>query len=658
MRSDFFEGPMRRRELLQGGAGLALALGLAGCGVGEGGDSTSTTKKAAPVKSIAAKPDGDLVYFNWSEYLDPQLIKDFEKQYGVKVRESNFDSMNGMMSKLRSGNRYDVIFPTADWAQRLIRGNQLLRFDKEQLKNSDAVYDYFSKPWYDEGADHTVPYALYASGIIYRTDKVKPTGSWNDLGLDSAKGRIYMLDDYQEVLGAGAMATGSDLNTKNQAEVDKAKQWALDLKPKLRGYSTDDIQNMVGGNAWIHHGWNGDVVNIRNQVKKADNYSFQKCTEGIPLGHGLHGDPGQRRAPRHGADVHQLHPRAGERRPQHRVHGLPDAVHGPGRDLRRARQGRPGDQRDDRGPRERRPVPRPRRRRAPHVGRGLDGDQSGVKDDADRFAGRFLIPGGLWLLLFFAVPFFVVVALSFGTPGDLGGAVYGWYPENYSRAFDPVFLPVLARSVGYALVTVALCLLLGYPVAYYIARFGGRHKNVLIALVVLPFFVNYLVRTYAWVALLSDEGVVNGVLGLDDPIRFLNTPYAVVGGLVYGYLAFMILPVYAALDRMDPALIEAGKDLYGSNWSTFWHVTWPTTLQGVLAGTVLVFLPAVGDFVSAQLLGGPGTYMIGNLIQQQFFGAENWPFGAALTVLLMAFLFVWMVLYLRSAARASREVAT
>ena len=275
--------------------------------------------------------------------------------------------------------------------------------------------------------------------------------------------------------------------------------------------------------------------------------------------------------------------------------------------------------------------------------------------DSDRFAGRFLIPGGLWLLLFFAIPFGIVIALSFGTPGELGGAVYGWYPENYSRAFDPVFVPVLLRSVGYALATVALCLLLGYPVAYYIARFGGRRKHLLIALVVLPFFVNYLVRTYAWVALLSDEGVVNGVLSLDDPIRFLNTPWAVIGGLVYGYLAFMILPVYAALDRMDPALIEAGKDLYGSDWKTFVHVTWPTTFQGVLAGSVLVFLPAVGDFVSAQLLGGPGTYMVGNLIQQQFFGAEDWPFGAALTTLLMLFLVVWMTLYLRSAARASRE---
>jgi spermidine/putrescine transport system permease protein len=280
---------------------------------------------------------------------------------------------------------------------------------------------------------------------------------------------------------------------------------------------------------------------------------------------------------------------------------------------------------------------------------------------ASRFAGRFLIPGGVWLLLFFAVPLGIVLAISFGTTDDLGGAIYGWYPSNYSRVFDPVFVPVLARSVGYALATVALCLLIGYPVAYYIARFGGRRKHALIALVIVPSFVNYLVRTYAWVAILSDEGLANGVahdVGLSqNGIHFLNTPWAVIGGLVYGYVAFMILPVYGALDRMDPALIEAGKDLYGSRWQTFRHVTWPTTFQGVLAGVVLVFLPAVGDFVSAQLLGGPDTFMVGNLIQQQFFGAENWPFGAALTTVMMLFLMVWMVFYLRSAAKAAREGA-
>ena len=267
----------------------------------------------------------------------------------------------------------------------------------------------------------------------------------------------------------------------------------------------------------------------------------------------------------------------------------------------------------------------------------------------DRFAAGFLVPGGLWLVLLFAIPLGIVLAISFGTTDDLGNTIYGWYPENYEQVFDPIFLPVLARSVGFALATVALCLLIGYPVAYYIAIFGGRWKHVLVAMVVLPFFVNYLVRTYAWIAMLGDEGVVNGVIGGD--IKFINTPYAVIGGLVYGYLVFMILPLYAALDRMDPALIEAGKDLYGGPWETFRNVTWPHTFQGVLAGTVLVFLPAVGDFVAAQLLGGPDSYMVGNLIQQQFFAAENWPFGAALTTVMMAFLFVWMVLYLRSAAR-------
>jgi spermidine/putrescine transport system permease protein len=271
----------------------------------------------------------------------------------------------------------------------------------------------------------------------------------------------------------------------------------------------------------------------------------------------------------------------------------------------------------------------------------------------NRFASAFLIPGGLWLLLLFVVPVGFLLALSFGYTDDLGEAIYGTRLDNYERLIDPDYLPVLFRSVGFALATVAICLLIGYPVAYYIAIFGGRWKNLLIALVVLPFFVNYLIRTYAWIAMLGDEGLVNGVLGID--VRFINTPYAVIGGLVYGFLAFMILPIFASLDRMDPSLIEAGKDLYGGPWPTFWNVTWPHTMQGVLAGSVLVFLPAVGDFVSAALLGGPEEVMVGNLIQQQFQASDNWPFGAALTVAMMSFLMIWMVLYLRAAAKETRE---
>jgi spermidine/putrescine transport system permease protein len=270
----------------------------------------------------------------------------------------------------------------------------------------------------------------------------------------------------------------------------------------------------------------------------------------------------------------------------------------------------------------------------------------------NRFAATFLVPGGLWLLLLFVVPLLCLLAISFGYTDDLGEAVYGTRLDNYDRLIDPDYLPVLFRSVGFALATVVLCLLIGYPVAYYIAIFGGRWKTVLLALVVLPFFVNYLIRTYAWIAMLGDDGLVNGVL--DTHLRFLNTPYAVIAGLVYGFLTFMILPIYAALDRMDPSLIEAGKDLYGNPWQTFRNVTLPHTMQGVLAGSVLVFLPAVGDFVSASLLGGPEEVMVGNLIQQQFQASDNWPFGAALTVAMMAFLLIWMVLYLRAAARETR----
>jgi spermidine/putrescine transport system substrate-binding protein len=270
-----------RRELLRGGAGAALAIGLAGCGVG---NSDRASEEQAE-RAVKAEPDGDLVYFNWSEYLEPKLIKEFEKRYGVKVRESNFDSMQGMMAKLRSGNRYDLIFPSSEWVDRLRKANQLLRIDTAQVPNARTVYDYFAAPWYDPEADHTVPYAMYATGIIYRSDKIADmTGSWNDMGNPSAQGRAYLLDDFQEVIGAGNLVNGAELNSVEEGDVEQAKQWALGLKPKLRGFSTDDIQNVVSGNAWVHHGWNGDVVNIRNQVDVPENYTFQKCTEGIPLG--------------------------------------------------------------------------------------------------------------------------------------------------------------------------------------------------------------------------------------------------------------------------------------------------------------------------------------------------------------------------------------
>ena len=257
------------------------------------------------------------------------------------------------------------------------------------------------------------------------------------------------------------------------------------------------------------------------------------------------------------------------------------------------------------------------------------------------FWARFLLPGFVWLAVFFAVPFVIVVLISLGVTNDLGGVVYGWHPGNYADALDPLFAPVLLRSVGYALATALLCLahrlpgrVLHRPLRRPLARRAARRRA--------PALPHQLPRPHLRV------GRPAGRRGAREQpaarVRSASSTRrrAVVGGLVYGYLGFMIIPVYASLERMDPSLIEAGRDLYGTPRETFWHVTWPQTRPGVLAGSVLVFLPAVGDFVSAQLLGGPDTYMIGNLIQQQFTGAENWPFGAALTIVLMLFLLVFI----------------
>src|SRR6188508_1981890 len=255
-----------------------------------------------------------------------------------------------------------------------------------------------------------------------------------------------------------------------------------------------------------------------------------------------------------------------------------------------------------------------------------------------------------WMVTFFVSSMVIVVLLSFGRTTNDGYPVFATSTANYRAIWNEVYLELFLRSLTYAVSTVFISALIAYPVAYVIALHGGRYKNALIAAIVVPFFASYLIRMYAWKALLSDDGLVNSALrglGLGG-ITFLNTPWAVIGGLVYGFVVFMILPVYASLERMDVSLIEAGKDLYHGPLRTFVTVTIPATRAGLYGGMLLVFLPALGDFVSAQLLGGPRTYMIGNLIQQQFAEGQNWPLGSAMTVAMMGALTVLMVVYLRA----------
>jgi spermidine/putrescine transport system substrate-binding protein len=277
------EEGIRRREFLQGGAGLALGASLlgTGCGVGQ-----ETASKEATTKVVPAKVDGDLLIFNWTEYMDPGLIDGFEAKYGVKVRQSNFDSMPSMMAKLRSGNEYDLIFPTADYVNRLVKANMLLQVDREKLKNRDGVFEFFDDPWYDADSAHTVPYAMYTTGIAWRDDKVEGmSGSWNDLANESAKGKTFMLDDFQEGIGQANLLNGFDLNATDPAELEKTKATLEHQKQYLRGYSTNAAPQLLSGTAWVHHAWNGDIVNTRNQAKKnAENFKFETCEEGIPVG--------------------------------------------------------------------------------------------------------------------------------------------------------------------------------------------------------------------------------------------------------------------------------------------------------------------------------------------------------------------------------------
>ncbi len=267
-------------------------------------------------------------------------------------------------------------------------------------------------------------------------------------------------------------------------------------------------------------------------------------------------------------------------------------------------------------------------------------------------------PGAIWLVLFFVVPMYFMGELALRSGSFTEGFTFTWEWANFPDALEGRG-GQLVRTFIYSGTATILALLIAYPLAYAIAvRASPRWRLLLLFAVIAPFFTTYLIRTIAWKTILSDSSPIVDVLQaltlIPDDGRVLATSGAVIAGLTYNFLPFMILPIYASLERIDRRLIEAGKDLYGGPWQTFRHVTWPHTLQGVLAGSVLVFLPSVGDFVAAQLLGGPDTYMVGNLIQDQFFTANNWPFGAALTVVMMIFLSVWMVGYLRSAARDAR----
>jgi len=266
-----------------------------------------------------------------------------------------------------------------------------------------------------------------------------------------------------------------------------------------------------------------------------------------------------------------------------------------------------------------------------------------------------LLPGLVWLLVFFVVPLGFLGHQSLETGDAFGlGYQFDWAWHNFSDAIS-TYQAQLIRSFEYAAIATALALLLSYPLAYWIAFRGGRWKNLLLLFIIAPFFVTYLIRTLAWETILSDNGFVVSVvrdlhlLGvLGDNGHLLASSTAVIAGITYNFLPFMALPLYVSLEQIDPRLIEAAEDLYASSWRAFLKVTLPLSMPGVIAGTLLTFIPAAGGFINAQLLGTPRQYMIGNVIQSKFLEITDYPTAAALSFVLMGLILVAIFLYARA----------
>ena len=269
----------------------------------------------------------------------------------------------------------------------------------------------------------------------------------------------------------------------------------------------------------------------------------------------------------------------------------------------------------------------------------------------------FLLPAQVWMAVFFAVPLVIVCLYSVLTRGDYGGVEAPLAMESYTRLADSVYLGTFWRSFWIASVSTAACAVFGFPLALFIAR-SGKWKGLYLQLVLLPFWTSSLIRTYAWIFLLRDTGLFNSVLlslhFIRRPLPLLYNDGAVLLGMVYNFLPFFVLPMYAALERLDPALLEAASDLGATPWRALWLVTIPVSKAGIVAGSALVFIPCLGSYLIPDLLGGGKTVMVGNLIQNQFTSARDWPFGSAASLLLMLLSAIVLVGLMRS--RSVRDV--
>ena len=276
-----------------------------------------------------------------------------------------------------------------------------------------------------------------------------------------------------------------------------------------------------------------------------------------------------------------------------------------------------------------------------------------LRENASSQGLALVSPTFLYLAIFMLIPLLLVVILSFLSRGPYGNVVFKVSLDNYARLVDPLYLRILGYSLWAALLTTVVCILVGYPLAMFIARAPARQRSLLLFLILVPFWTNFIIRIYAWIMILRTEGLLNSLLlnlGLVNvPLDILYTPLAVQIGMVYEFLPFMVLPLYTSLEKIENAQLEAAADLGARPWRAFLRVTLPLSVPGMIAGSILVFIPAMGMFVVPDLMGGAKTILVGNLIRNQFLTARDWPFGAAASMLLLLLTLAVTLYYTRKA---------
>jgi ABC-type spermidine/putrescine transport system permease subunit I/spermidine/putrescine-binding protein len=621
-----------------------------------------------PIPSGRRPESGSLQVYNYSSYIDPGVVKRFEKRFDTSVKIATYDTPDEAVAKLSSGQvSFDVIIGlTGSNIVNLIAQQLLQPLNHSYLENFPKnTWPEIQDPFYDLGSRYTVPYTVWLDGIGWRNDKVSQDIAAMDVPWDifwhsqAYRGKVGVLNDKRDALAMPMQRTGMhtgvpvDLNTEDPAILADSERQLSELygicnvRTVITGYQT-----LPEGTSWLNQVWSGDVLNAvffylpkgtspnvisfwgpeANGVFQNDFFCIGRTAKSPVLAHNF------------------LNFMLDERIAYDNFVNFTgcSASRGSGSGTR------------------------PGRGSPPARDCGLM---------RSRWTWPLLsLPGVAWLSVFFLVAFYTVICVAFGNQDTLSQPVPFWNPLDWNVGYvqdvfrnildGGQFFTVFVRTIEFVILAIGLSLLLGYPVAYFAARHSGRWKWLVLLALVVPFWINYLMRMLAWINLLSPDGwgtrvlhdvgierlfVAMGLLSAEGG-WLEGQPATVIIALVYGYIPFLILPLFAALDRIDQAQIEAARDLGASPRSAFLRVTLPLSMPGVFAGLVLVALPMFGDYYTPDLVSAsPGTNMIGNQIDQFTRQGSQKVAGAALTLFLALFLFLLMLYYLRSTRRAGAQ---